>query len=63
MGTRLKKIFACAWAAVRELSGDDAYDRYVAHHADCHAHLPVLTRKAFFQQQQQQQWEGIKRCC
>ena len=63
MGTRLKQICVRAWATLRELSGDDAYDRYLAHHADCHADLPLLTRKAFFQQQQQQQWEGIKRCC
>ena len=63
MGTRLKQICAHAWAALRELSGDDAYERYLAHHASCHAQQPLLTRKAFFQQQQQQQWEGIKRCC
>ena len=63
MGARLNKIFVRAWSALRELSGDDAYERYLAHHMDCHAQLPLLTRKVFFQQQQQQQWEGIKRCC
>ena len=66
MGTRLKRMSNyCAriWSAVRELSGDDAYERYCAHQASHHANQCVLTRKEFFQQQQEQKWTGIKRCC
>lgn len=51
------------WRAIRQLSGDDAYERYLAHHASDHADAAPLSRKAFFQHDQQQKWEGIKRCC
>ena len=66
MGTRLKQMsvhWARFWSAVRELSGDDAYERYYAHQVSHHANQRVLTRKEFFQQQQEQKWTGIKRCC
>ena len=66
MGTRLKRMSDCCarlWSAVRELSGDDAYERYCAHQVSHHANQHVLTRKEFFQQQQEQKWTGIKRCC
>ena len=64
--TRLNPVrvfFARLWRGVRELSGDNAYEKYLAHHAASHPALPPLSRQAYFQRQQQQQWEGIKRCC
>ena len=66
MGARLKILrgfFIRFAAGVRELSGDSAYEHYLAHHAAHHAQLPALSRKAYFQQQEQQKWEGVKRCC
>ena len=57
------------WANIRQLSGDDAYERYLQHHAEHHAnefeqerHLP-LTKEAFFREWQDKKWNGIKRCC
>jgi uncharacterized short protein YbdD (DUF466 family) len=52
-----------AWKTLRELSGDDAYERYFAHHIACHADTAPLSRKEFFQRDQQQKWNSIKRCC
>jgi uncharacterized short protein YbdD (DUF466 family) len=64
MATRLSAWLRQGWRAIRQLSGDDAYERYLAHHADCHAHAAVpLSRKEFFRQQQQAKWGGIRRCC
>ena len=63
MATRLKTWLRRCWKAIRQLSGDDAYERYLAHHAACHAEASPLSRKDFFLRQQQQQWTGIKRCC
>ena len=63
MGTRLNKLLRQSWRMIRQLSGDDAYERYLAHHATCHAETTPLSRKEYFQQQQQQKWSGIKRCC
>lgn len=51
------------WRAVRRLSGDDAYERYLAHHAEHHAGTPPLSREEFFKQWQDTKWKGVKRCC
>ena len=59
--------FKHLWHLLRELSGDDAYERYLKHHAEFHANSvdakPALTRKAFFALMQNKQWQGVKRCC
>lgn len=51
------------WRAVRRLSGDDAYERYLAHHAEHHAETAPLSREEFFKQWQDTKWKGVKRCC
>jgi len=53
---------AC-WAALRALSGDDAYDRYLAHRAASHPDGPVLSRREFYVGEQQRKWGTINRCC
>jgi uncharacterized short protein YbdD (DUF466 family) len=50
-------------AVIRQLSGDDAYERYVQHHSQCHGDQPMLDRRAFYIEEQQRKWSGIKRCC
>jgi uncharacterized short protein YbdD (DUF466 family) len=60
---RIKNI----WQRIRQLSGDDVYERYLAHYAEHHAGevdgTPPLSRAEFFRQWQDQKWQGIKRCC
>ncbi|MGJ8618879.1 MAG: CstA-like transporter-associated (seleno)protein [Methylophilaceae bacterium] len=55
------------WHMVRRLTGDDAYDRYLRHHAIFHEASvdapPPLSRKAFFKLWQDDKWKGINRCC
>ena len=51
------------WRAIRELSGDDAYERYMAQHATNYPDTTPLARKDFFLYQQQQKWSGLQRCC
>lgn len=55
------------WQRIRQLSGDDAYERYLTHYAQVHAAQPdaalPLSRAAFFKQWQEQKWTGVKRCC
>jgi uncharacterized short protein YbdD (DUF466 family) len=48
---------------VRQLSGDDAYERYIEHHAAAHSSEVLLSRKQFFKQEQERKWNGVKRCC
>ena len=67
MLNKLKKT----WQNIRQLSGDDAYERYLAHfyqhqaefHADKDDTEPPLSREAFFKEWQASKWKGIKRCC
>lgn len=55
------KLVRRIWRFVRQLSGDDAYERYVhTHH--CPHHTP-LSRREFYLRRQQEKWSGIQRCC
>ncbi|MDQ3268317.1 MAG: YbdD/YjiX family protein [Pseudomonadota bacterium] len=56
-------MWSYVWRAIRELSGDDAYERYIAQHATNDPDTTPLARKDFFLYQQQQKWRGIQRCC
>lgn len=51
------------WDFIRELSGDDAYERYLEHLKQQHPDLTPLERKDFFKLEQQRKWEGVTRCC
>jgi uncharacterized short protein YbdD (DUF466 family) len=53
---------AC-WRALRALSGDDAYERYLEHRAATHPEAPILSRREFYVGEQQRKWGSINRCC
>jgi uncharacterized short protein YbdD (DUF466 family) len=53
---------AC-WRALRTLSGDDAYERYLVHQAASHPECPVLSRREFYVDEQRRKWGTINRCC
>lgn len=57
----LKKILCF----IRQLSGDDAYERYLTHWQHHHAQAggQPQTRKAFFKAECERKWNGVKRCC
>ena len=61
------KTLKNAWQNIRQLSGEDAYERYLVHyhtfHADKNDAEPPLSREAFFKEWQTSKWKGIKRCC
>jgi uncharacterized short protein YbdD (DUF466 family) len=53
------------WALLREVTGDDAYERYLAHwraHHRIDETLP-LDRTAFWREEQRRKWTGMRRCC
>ena len=58
---------------LREVTGDDAYERYLEH---WHRHHAIsdeagenktsekpLGRREFFRQREKERWNGIRRCC
>jgi uncharacterized short protein YbdD (DUF466 family) len=53
---------AC-WRAMRALSGDDAYERYLEHQAAAHPDTPALSRREFYIDEQRRKWGTINRCC
>lgn len=59
------RFAAACWQWLRRASGDDAYERYLAHWQACHAQegAEPLSRKAFFRAEQERKWNGVRRCC
>lgn len=52
------------WQGLRRISGDDAYERYLAHHRRHHADEgPPLDRRSFCRRELERKWSGIRRCC
>ena len=60
---RLSASLGRLWRLLRELSGDDAYERYRSHRLACHADEVPLSRRAFYEESQRRKWSGVSRCC
>lgn len=58
---RLKAFFK----GIRQLSGDDVYERYLQHYVEHHqdSNEAPLTKAEFFKHWQDNLWDGVKRCC
>ena len=53
------------WALIRQATGDDAYERYLAHWRAHHSTAggAPLDRASFCREEQRRKWEGVRRCC
>jgi len=60
---RVARFLQSIWAGLRRLTGDDAYERYVAHCREHHPGSAPLTRADFFRAEQDRRWNGVRRCC
>ena len=59
----LRGIASLAWRLTRQLSGDDAYERYLAHVARFHPGEVPMTRAEHFAFRQNEKWNRLSRCC
>ena len=59
----LREKMSAFFRALRQLSGDDAYERYLAHHSQTHPTETPLGRSEFFRHEQERKWNGVRRCC
>lgn len=59
MRTRLRRL----WMLLRRVSGDDAYERYLAHHRTVHPGERPPGRGEWFRREQDRAWNGVRRCC
>ena len=51
------------WQYLRHVSGDDAYERYLAHHRQAHPGEVPMTQEQYFKQRQEEKWSKVSRCC
>jgi len=51
------------WHFIREVSGDDAYERYCAHQRLRHPRAPLMSRREFSAEATVRKWSGVSRCC
>lgn len=63
MYAKLTRSLGSLWRGIRQASGDDAYERYLQHHALEHAGTPPMSRRAYYEQYQEQKWSRVNRCC
>jgi uncharacterized short protein YbdD (DUF466 family) len=60
----MKRLFARAWRALRTLTGDDAYQRYVEHARRAHPGALPLDAATFYREQTERRFSGgVNRCC
>jgi uncharacterized short protein YbdD (DUF466 family) len=61
MRVALRKV----WALLREVTGDDAYERYLDHWRARHAATggAPLDRASFCREELRRKWDGVRRCC
>ena len=59
----LTRLARAGWHFARQVSGDDAYERYLAHTLRMHPAQPPLSRTQYFKLRQDQKWSRISRCC
>ena len=51
------------WAGLRAVTGDDAYDRYIAHCRASHPGRVLPDRGAFYRAELDRRWRNVNRCC
>jgi uncharacterized short protein YbdD (DUF466 family) len=59
----VRRGLAALWSVIRTLSGDDAYERYLAHTRVQHPDAEPLSRREFYDRRQRDKWQGVSRCC
>jgi uncharacterized short protein YbdD (DUF466 family) len=59
MATVLRRF----WVALRAVTGDDAYERYLAHCRERHPDTVPLDRAAFYSAELDRRWKQVSRCC
>ena len=51
------------WDGLRSITGDDAYERYLAHRRLAHPDEAALDRSQFYRAELERRWSEPNRCC
>jgi uncharacterized short protein YbdD (DUF466 family) len=63
MRTDVKQFLSAGLSLLRGVTGDDAYEKYVAHYERTKPPHPCLSAEAFFKAQLDQKWNCVSGCC
>jgi uncharacterized short protein YbdD (DUF466 family) len=61
--SQAKQFLSAGLSLLRGVTGDDAYEKYLAHHQRTSPDDAPLSAKAFFHAQMDQKWSCINGCC
>jgi uncharacterized short protein YbdD (DUF466 family) len=59
----VRNFLSAGLSLLRGVTGDDAYEKYVAHMARTAPGEAPLSAQAFFRAQMEQKWSCINGCC
>jgi uncharacterized short protein YbdD (DUF466 family) len=59
----VKQFLSAGLSLLRGVTGDDAYEKYLAHHLRTEPELPPLSAADFFRAQLEQKWNCVSGCC
>jgi uncharacterized short protein YbdD (DUF466 family) len=57
------RLLRSTWYFVREVSGDDAYERYREHSLEAHPGQTPMSRSEYCRVRTEQKWDRVTRCC
>jgi uncharacterized short protein YbdD (DUF466 family) len=59
----MKQFLSAGLSLLRGVTGDDAYDKYVAHLQRTEPDRQPMSAEAFFRAQLEQKWNCVNGCC
>jgi uncharacterized short protein YbdD (DUF466 family) len=59
----IRNLCTSGWRFMREVTGDDAYERYLVHQQQSHPHEPPMSAEQYFKFRLDQKWSRVSRCC
>jgi uncharacterized short protein YbdD (DUF466 family) len=59
----MKQFLSAGLSLLRGVTGDDAYDKYVAHLMRTQPAEKPMSAEAFFRAQLEQKWNCVNGCC
>lgn len=59
----MKQFLSAGLSLLRGVTGDDAYDKYVAHLKRTQPDQRPMSAEAFFRAQLEQKWNCVNGCC
>ncbi|MEY4763284.1 MAG: hypothetical protein RLZZ200_3141 [Pseudomonadota bacterium] len=63
MRTDVRQFLSAGLSLLRGVTGDDAYEKYLAHYERTKPPHPPLSAEEFFRAQIDQKWNCVSGCC